>query len=263
MRHFQDFYDSYLIEFDLRYDSIIDLESVLRNEKDPAPILEDLRSEEAEYMGKKGIRELVVVDGMVDAFYHRRPFDKEGIHAVLDSLSKNASKRGIRKIASNVGEFLSRRQRGSKAPSFRLMDEDTNMVALEDFQGSPVYINFWATWNETSIKDMRLIQKLHEQYGDEVHFVSISTDDKLRDMQRFLEEHPDHDWTFLYQGSHEEVQKAYEVASIPAYYFLNEKGRFLMVPAPKPGENARKHIHKLSKRIERQRAKERRRGPDH
>jgi thiol-disulfide isomerase/thioredoxin len=263
MHHFLDFYDRYLVDFARRFDSILDLEEVLRYEKRPGPILEALKAQEADHMGTQAIRELVVVDGMVDAFYHRKPFDKEGIHAVLDSMALNASKKGIRRIAENVRTFISRRQRGSKAPSFRLMDADTNLVTLEDLRGSPVYINFWATWNETSLKDMRLIARLHERYGEHVRFVSICTDDKLRDMKRFLEEHPDYDWTFLYLGAHDEVEEAYQVASIPAYYFVNARGRFISVPAPKPGENARKRIHTVYERIGRRKARDRKRGWDH
>ncbi len=264
MDHFFEFYDDQLIDFDLRHDSILDLEQVLRNEKDPTPILKALRSEKAEYMGRRTIRELVIIDGMFDAFYHRKPFDKEGIHAVLDSLSSNGSKKGVRRIAGNLQEFLSKRQRGSKAPSFRLVDRDTNMVSLEHLKGKPVYMNFWATWNETSLKGMKMIEKLHEHYGDNVHFVSICTDDDLRDMKRFLDEHPEYEWKFLHLGSHDEVEEAYQVASIPAYYLLDGKGRFIRIPAPKPGENARKVLHDINQRIERRKKRSKqRKGWDH
>ncbi len=266
MDHFLDFYDRYLIDFARRHDSILDLKNTLRVDKEAAPILKGLRSEDAKYMGKKGIRELVLIDGMIDAFYHREPFDKEGIHAVLDSMSRKASQKGIRTIASNVSEFLSQRQRGSIAPSFRLMDPDTNVISLEELRGAPIYLNFWASWSETSKKDMRIIHKLHQRYGEQIHFVSISTDDELKDMKQFLEQHPEYEWTFLYMGEHEEVKEAYQVASIPSYYLLDARGRFVTVPGPKPGENARAKIHRLFKEHQRREKRQRRgrgRGWDH
>jgi thiol-disulfide isomerase/thioredoxin len=265
MKHFLAFYDKYLIDFARRHDSLCDLRWVLSRERDPGPILEALESKEAEHLGREGLRELVLIDGMFDAFYHRKDFDREGIHAVLDSLASKGSRKGIRETAAHLSDFLSKRQRGTKAPDFRLLDRDTNSVDLESLMGRPIYLNFWATWNETSLKDLRMIEKLHEEYGDQVHFVSISTDDKLRDMTDFLEEHPDYDWTFLYSGSKEEVEERYQVASIPAYYLLDAEARFLSLPGPKPGENARKKIHRLYKRILRKKKRRRsgRRGWDH
>ncbi|MFB6257672.1 MAG: TlpA family protein disulfide reductase [Flavobacteriales bacterium] len=263
MAHFLDFYDEYLIDLTKREDSLLDLKAVLNHQKDPAPILQALRSKEAEYMGRSAIRELVVVDGMFDAFYHRKDYDKAGIHAVLDSLASGSEHAGIRTIAENLSEFLEKRQRGARAPSFHLMDADTNIVSLKDLRGEPVYLNFWATWSETSRKHMQMIEKLHKSYGDNVQFVSISMDDKLRDMKAFLRKHPEYDWTFLFMGEHEAVKKAYEVASIPAYHLLNEKGRFVRVPAPKPGENARKVIHRLDRRIERKKKRREKGMRDH
>lgn len=229
-------------------------------ERRAAPILEALESKEAEHLDRKGLRELVLIDGMFDAFYHRKDFDREGIHAVLDSLASKGSQEGIRKTAHYLSRFLSKRQKGTKAPDFRLIDRDTTSIGLESLKGQPIYMNFWATWNETSLKDLRMIEKLHEQYGDEVRFVSISTDDELRDMIGFLEDHPDYDWTFLYAGSKEEVEEKYQVASIPAYHLLDAEARFMMLPAPKPGENARTHIHRLHKRILRKKKRNRGRG---
>lgn len=260
MDHFFDFFDEYLINFDLHHDSILNLQHVLSHKKAPAPILRALRSKEAEFMGRRSIRELVLIDGMFDAFYHRKPFDRSGIHAVLDSLVKNGSKKEVRQIADHLSEFLSNRQRGSKAPSFRLMDQDTTMVSLEELKGKPIYLNFWAKWNETSLKGLRMIEKLHEHYGKNIRFVSICTDDKLRDMKKFLKKHPEYDWTFLYLGDHDKLEKAYQVSSIPAYYLLNGKGRFIRIPAPKPGENARAVLHDLNTQVERRKKRNDGRG---
>lgn len=263
MKHFLNFYDKYLIDFARRHDSLLDLQQVLREKRDPAPILRALKSEKADYMGREAIRELVVIDGMFDAFYHRDDLDQEGIHAVLDSIASNSPREGARVMAKNLSNFLSKRQKGSRAPGFRLIDRDTNSVSLKNLSGRPVYMNFWATWNETSLKDMRVIEKLHEKYGKHVQFLSICTDDKLRDMKRFLKEHPEYDWKFLHAGSGKNIEEAYEVASIPAYYLLNEEGRFIVLNGPKPAEDARSYLHRLYKRIQRERKQEQHRGWDH
>lgn len=250
MDHFLEFYDKHLITFARRNDSLLDLEEQLVRDPRPGPILEALKH--SEYAEEEAIRELLLIDGMFDAYYHKEGFDRDGIMAVLDSIAHNSPRDGAQQITRNLKESLSKRRRGSKAPSFQLMDRDTNIVSLEDLRGAPVYLNFWATWSETSIKEMRIIRKLHEEYGHNIRFVSICTDEKFRDMKGFLEENPDHDWTFLFLGSHEEVEGAYEVASLPAYYFLDREGRFLQVPAPKPGEKARERIHRINKHIDRQ-----------
>lgn len=252
MDHFLEFYDGSFIKAMRRNDSIR-LDRVLREKEGKAPLMEALKGRD--HMEREEIRELVLIDGMFDAFHHRENFNKEGVQHTLKEIAAESPRPGARKMAKNLSEFLSRRQKGRRAPDFALTSRDTQTVSLKELEGKPVYMNFWATWSETSIKDMEQIRKLHEDHGHNFHFVSICTDETLLDMQEFLEEHPEHDWTFLHLGSHDEVEKAYEVATIPSYYMLDEQGRFLKVPAPEPGRELRSIIHKISSRIDRRKKK--------
>lgn len=50
-------------------------------------------------------------------------------------------------------------------------------------EGKPLFINFWATWCPSCIKEMPNIEKLYETFGDRMVFACISTENPkvLRD----------------------------------------------------------------------------------
>ena len=52
----------------------------------------------------------------------------------------------------------------SEAPLFTLFDSSENLVALEDYRGKVVLINFWATWCPPCIEEMPALQGLKESF---------------------------------------------------------------------------------------------------
>ena len=53
---------------------------------------------------------------------------------------------------------------GAYAPPFELADTEGQPVRLDDLHGSPVVINFWATWCEPCRVEMPVLQRLFEQH---------------------------------------------------------------------------------------------------
>ena len=51
---------------------------------------------------------------------------------------------------------------GQPAPAFVAHDPDGQIIALQDYQGRPVIINFWATWCAPCRQEMRALQAVYE-----------------------------------------------------------------------------------------------------
>jgi thiol-disulfide isomerase/thioredoxin len=55
-------------------------------------------------------------------------------------------------------------------------DSEGNQYSLNDFNDKPVFINYWATWCPPCRAEMPTLQKLYDDYGDQVQFLFISNE---------------------------------------------------------------------------------------
>lgn len=78
---------------------------------------------------------------------------------------------------------------GDKAPSFEapLLD-GSGTFALEDLQGKPALINFWASWCVPCRDEAPILKAAHERYGDEVAFLGVNIKDARDEALAFDEE---------------------------------------------------------------------------
>jgi peroxiredoxin len=67
---------------------------------------------------------------------------------------------------------------GPLAPDFSLSDVSGQTVSLEQYRGSVVLLDFWATWCAPCRMTIPLLTKLHEQYKDKgLVILGVSVDD--------------------------------------------------------------------------------------
>ena len=85
--------------------------------------------------------------------------------------------------------------RGSKpdlvnhmAPEFTLRDSERT-VALRDFHGKVLVLNFWATWCPPCVEEMPSLRAMQARLRDRVSVLAVSVDEDADAYQRFLREH--------------------------------------------------------------------------
>ena len=78
---------------------------------------------------------------------------------------------------------------GSSAPDFTLQDSDRT-VALNQFRGQIVVLNFWATWCEPCVEEMpSLVEMQRRMKAKGVTVVAVSIDENESAYRSFLKQH--------------------------------------------------------------------------
>lgn len=62
---------------------------------------------------------------------------------------------------------------------------DGRRVALADFRGKPMIVNFWARWCAPCRKEIPLLAKVHEQHGEQIEVLGIGIEDDGEKVREF------------------------------------------------------------------------------
>jgi len=109
------------------------------------------------------------------------------------------------------------------APDFTLPDATGTEVALDDFAGDVVLLNFWASWCGPCREEMPLLDQLSDRYSDlgfTMLGINVEEDSSLAD--RFLEGTPV-DFPILYDRANS-VSQLYDVVAMPTTIILDRQG---------------------------------------
>ena len=111
---------------------------------------------------------------------------------------------------------------GSKAPDFTLPDLDGESVSLSDFEGRPVFINFWRINCTPCREEMPHLQAVYEERQGELVMLNINTGDDASNIKQFLQNNGlslsmllDTDIT---------VARKYAIPGTPTAFFIDKEG---------------------------------------
>ena len=112
---------------------------------------------------------------------------------------------------------------GSLAPDFQLQDLDGNTVSLSDLRGSPVMLNFWATWCGPCREEMPYLQQIYDEWQDQgLVILTINLRESQTTVRQFME---DLGLTFpALLDTNGAVTERYNVIAIPTTFFINKYG---------------------------------------
>ena len=114
---------------------------------------------------------------------------------------------------------------GEQAPDFQLTNLKGSTVALADYAGKTVVLNFWATWCEPCRDEMPHLQKFYEIHGDSVTILAVNytqTETRKKNIAAFAE---DFGITFpMLLDEDNKVVPLYGVHVLPVTYIIEENG---------------------------------------
>ena len=114
-----------------------------------------------------------------------------------------------------------------KAPTFTVADlrDPTRQVTLSSLRGTPVVLNFWATWCVPCRKEMPDLEAVHHALGSKVAFIGINNRDSRREAIKFLR-----DTGVTYPSGFDpggQIAAAYAVLGMPTTVFISADGTVL------------------------------------
>ncbi|GAA0601446.1 redoxin domain-containing protein [Virgibacillus siamensis] len=112
---------------------------------------------------------------------------------------------------------------GDIAPDFQLKTLKGKKVKLSDYRGSPVMLNFWASWCPPCRAEMPDMEKLHQNKDVTILAVNLTKSESGRgDVKDFVHKY---NVTFpILMDEQVEVAAMYQIRPIPTTFMIDSEG---------------------------------------
>ncbi|HSE89275.1 MAG TPA: TlpA disulfide reductase family protein [Candidatus Binatia bacterium] len=105
---------------------------------------------------------------------------------------------------------------------------NANRVALRDYRGKLVLVNFWATWCPPCRQEMPSMQVLNKKLANEgLTILGVNLREKPKEVETFSREHQLSFPMLLDEDG--QVYDLYKVWSLPTTFIVDENGRLLLL----------------------------------
>ena len=100
-------------------------------------------------------------------------------------------------------------------------------VAVEDFKGKVVLVDFWETWCGPCVKSFPTIQDLVEEYPDDFAVLAVTPgfNDTKEDVEKFIKEN-DYDFKYV-MDDNAQVTRALGIRAIPHKVVIDADGNYV------------------------------------
>ena len=111
---------------------------------------------------------------------------------------------------------------GHPAPDFSLPTVDGGMVTLSELRGTPVVLNFWATWCPPCRAELPELQAASLRYADKIAIIGVNQVESVGLVAAFVS---DMGLTFAIPlDAQGQVSRFYQVRSLPTSFFIDRDG---------------------------------------
>jgi peroxiredoxin len=110
------------------------------------------------------------------------------------------------------------------APDVTLRRQDGTAVRLDDLKGRVVLVDFWASWCPPCGTSFPALDGLYRQlHQDGLEVLAVNVDERHRDAEAFLADHPHVMPIFLDPEGH--AAQAFRIAGMPTSILIDRAGR--------------------------------------
>jgi cytochrome c biogenesis protein CcmG/thiol:disulfide interchange protein DsbE len=113
---------------------------------------------------------------------------------------------------------------GDDAPEFQLVSDAGRPIALKDFQGKFLVLNFWATWCPPCLEELPSLNRFHEQFAAKgLVVLGISVDEDANAYREFLKKAGVQFLTA--RDPEKKIPRTYGTFKYPETYFIDRQGK--------------------------------------
>ena len=130
----------------------------------------------------------------------------------------------MRLFASTPDIIVLDKQESLANYNWRLSNVDGEIFNFKKSKGNVALVDFWATWHTPSAAELRDIQKLYNQYNDEVDFY-IVTNEEPQTVIEFME---DNDYSFPIAFRSTDEPAPFEIPEPSGAYLIDKNGNIVI-----------------------------------
>lgn len=123
--------------------------------------------------------------------------------------------------SSDIANSSTGTQIGERLPNFTLNTLDGKELSLTDFRGTPVLVNFWATWCTFCVNEMPDLQRAFE--NENVVILGVNRAETIEKQLDFLKNNLRITYPILLDPS-DSLARAFGVTIMPTTFVLNSEG---------------------------------------
>ena len=122
---------------------------------------------------------------------------------------------------------------GDLAPGFELSNLDGQRIALSDFHGKTVVLNFWGTWCAPCVAELPELEELYKKGEGQIVVLGVS-EASSRDDIKALKERYGLTYPFVLDPQ-AVVQSKYKVNGLPETFIIDKNSKIALIPDPATG----------------------------
>ncbi|WP_055108837.1 TlpA family protein disulfide reductase [Paenibacillus ihumii] len=111
---------------------------------------------------------------------------------------------------------------GKSAPDFEVTNTHGDKVALSDYRGKVVVLNFWASWCGPCVKEMPLINEVYQSDQADLAVLFVNAGESKGTVNEFLAEN-DFDFPVMIDVTGK-VAGLYGIVGLPVTYIIDKQG---------------------------------------
>jgi thiol-disulfide isomerase/thioredoxin len=121
-------------------------------------------------------------------------------------------------------------QAADEAPDIALEYFDGRTAALDDLEGTPVVLNFWASWCPACVSEMPAFAEVHAQVGDRVNFIGVNMQEVSLEAAADLVDRTGVEYSLVHDRSGA-IFQAFKGIAMPTTVFMDSAGSVARVHA--------------------------------
>lgn len=153
---------------------------------------------------------------------------------MIDSLIAQSIYPHVKKAGTSLKSDWLKYKKGNKVPDFSFRLLNGKAMQFTDLEGKPVYLCYYALFNQATLRELAMLQAFKERFKNEVEFLVVVNTSEKAGLSRALESIKSTLLVSDFASCSDSFKEIPETINLNSYYLINRKGQFFKAPAEGP-----------------------------